>query len=197
MTLGEKLKEARKQAALSQEQLSEKLQISRSAVAKWEADKGIPDIENLKAVSQLLGVSIDYLLDNGGSVDKVIIKEAIDLSACGKGSRRAKKDKIVREKYRDAKIMSLIAQQKLSKSEKALDNLIGFLTDAPFGIPDVINRAKQADKEYYLIEQGEKQFLVYVSDEFIVSRELAHKQHGNTFEIGNIKFIKCVAHPIK
>lgn len=36
MTLGEKLKEARKQAGLSQEQLSEKLGVSRSAVAKWE-----------------------------------------------------------------------------------------------------------------------------------------------------------------
>lgn len=42
MTLGEKIKEVRRQAGLSQEQLSEKLGISRSAVAKWEIDKGIP-----------------------------------------------------------------------------------------------------------------------------------------------------------
>lgn len=46
MTLGEKLKEARKQAGLSQEQLSEKLGVSRSAVAKWETDNGIPDVDN-------------------------------------------------------------------------------------------------------------------------------------------------------
>ena len=46
MTLGEKLKDARKRAGLSQEQLSEKLNVSRSAVAKWETDKGIPDVEN-------------------------------------------------------------------------------------------------------------------------------------------------------
>lgn len=45
MTIGEKLKEARKQAGLSQEQLSEKLGVSRSAVAKWETDNGIPDVE--------------------------------------------------------------------------------------------------------------------------------------------------------
>ena len=44
MTLGEKLKIARKQAGLSQEQLSEKLGVSRSAVAKWETDNGIPDV---------------------------------------------------------------------------------------------------------------------------------------------------------
>lgn len=74
MTLGEKIKEARKQSGLSQEQLSEKLGISRSAVAKWETDKGIPDVENLKALSKLLGVSIDYLLDNGENLDKSVIK---------------------------------------------------------------------------------------------------------------------------
>ena len=46
MTLGEKLKESRKKSGLSQEQLSEKLGVSRSAVAKWETDNGIPDVDN-------------------------------------------------------------------------------------------------------------------------------------------------------
>lgn len=55
MTLGEKLKEARKQACLSQEQLSEKLGVSRSAVAKWETDNGIPDVDNLKVLSTTVG----------------------------------------------------------------------------------------------------------------------------------------------
>ena len=40
MTLGEKIKEARKNTGLSQEQLAEKLAVSRSAIAKWESDKG-------------------------------------------------------------------------------------------------------------------------------------------------------------
>lgn len=50
MTLGEKIKEARKQAGLTQEQVAEKLMVSRQAVTKWETDKGIPDIENLKNI---------------------------------------------------------------------------------------------------------------------------------------------------
>jgi transcriptional regulator with XRE-family HTH domain len=58
MTFGEKLKEARKEAGLSQEQLAQKLSVSRSAVAKWESDKGMPDVNNLKAISQLLDVSV-------------------------------------------------------------------------------------------------------------------------------------------
>lgn len=49
---------------MSQEQLAEKLGVSRQAVTKWETDAGIPDIENLMAVSALFSISIDELLSN-------------------------------------------------------------------------------------------------------------------------------------
>lgn len=58
MTLGEKLKEARKQAGLSQKQFATKMNISRSAIAKWESNRGILDIDNLKVISQLLNILI-------------------------------------------------------------------------------------------------------------------------------------------
>lgn len=190
MTLGEKLKEARKQAGLSQEQLSEKLGISRSAVAKWEVDKGIPDVDNLKILSQLLDLSIDYLLDNGEDLGKSVIKEPIELVKY-KGSRKAKKDKIVREKYPDAKIYTLLAKTKLTKGQRIADNLLGFLTSAPFGTADLYNDLKSLDKQYYLAEQDDRQYLVLVTDEFIVSRELSQKQYAGKFEIGDIKFTKC------
>lgn len=64
MTFAEKLKTLRKQAGLSQEQLAEKLGVSRQAVTKWETDAGIPDIENMMAVSALFDCSIDELLSN-------------------------------------------------------------------------------------------------------------------------------------
>lgn len=191
MTLGEKLKEARKQNGLSQEQLSEKLGISRSAVAKWETDKGIPDVDNLKALSQLLGVSIDYLLDNGENLDKSVIKEPIDLSKYGESTRGKKKDRCVREKYPNAIINTLLAKKKLTRGQKIFDNLLGIFTDASFGTADVYNDLKNVDKQYYLVEQDDKQFLVLVTHEFIESRELAQKQHSKKFEIGDIKFTKC------
>ncbi|WP_369297357.1 helix-turn-helix transcriptional regulator [uncultured Neglectibacter sp.] len=62
MTFAEKLKSVRKQAGMSQEQLAEKLGVSRQAVTKWETAAGIPDIENIVAVSALFGISIDDLL---------------------------------------------------------------------------------------------------------------------------------------
>lgn len=63
MTFGEKLRKARKEIGLSQVQLAEKINVSRSAVAKWDSDKGMPDVSNLKVMAQLLNVSVDYLLD--------------------------------------------------------------------------------------------------------------------------------------
>lgn len=64
MTFAEKLKNIRKQAGISQEQLAEKIGVSRQAVTKWETGTGIPDIENIMAISALFDVSIDELLSN-------------------------------------------------------------------------------------------------------------------------------------
>lgn len=64
MTFAEKLKALRKQAGMSQEKLAEKLGVSRQAVTKWETDAGIPDVENLAALSALFQISIDELLSN-------------------------------------------------------------------------------------------------------------------------------------
>ena len=62
MTLGGKIREARRKCGFSQEQLAEKMSVSRSAIAKWETDKGLPDVGNLKILAKLLNVSVDYLL---------------------------------------------------------------------------------------------------------------------------------------
>ena len=69
MTFGEKLKAARNISGLSQEQFAEALNISRSAVAKWENNIGIPDVSNLKGISKLLNISIDSLLDENDDIE--------------------------------------------------------------------------------------------------------------------------------
>lgn len=199
ITLGEKLKSARKSTGLTQEQLAEKLLVSRQAITKWEADKGIPDIENLKKLSKLLNISIDYLLDSGESIDLSIMREEINLDAYtytrkikGRWNKKAgKKDIIVMEKYPDAEIHCLTGKQILSREEKVADNAIGWLTTAPFEIPDFINGIKNVDKEFYLVSQADKQFFVIVTDEFIESRQLREKITTEKFEIGNLSFIDC------
>lgn len=198
-TLGEKLKSARKEAGLTQEQLAVKLMVSRQAITKWEADKGMPDIENLKSLSQLLGVSVDYLLDNGEQLNLSVIREEINLDEftyerkfSGRWNKKAgKKDMVVTSKYPSAEIHYLMGKQIVTKGEKIMDNVIGFLTDAPFGLPDFINGMKNTDKEFYLVNDADKQYFVIVSDEFIESRQLSEKITTRKFEIGNFSFIDC------
>lgn len=62
MTFGEKLQSLRKSSSTSQEGLAEKLGVSRQAISKWESDQFYPDMNNLIALSELFGVTIDSLL---------------------------------------------------------------------------------------------------------------------------------------
>ena len=109
----------------------------------------------------------------------------------GKDSKCKQKDRAVRDRFLDAEIHTLIGEQKLTKGEKAIDNALGFLTDAPFGIPVLINSVKNMDKPFYLVEKDGKRFFVTVTDEFIETRQLAKRMNGKKIEIGNWKFTKC------
>lgn len=62
MNLSEKITRERKKLGLSQEQVAEKLGITRQSVSKWEAGSSIPEISKLIALSELFHVSIDYLV---------------------------------------------------------------------------------------------------------------------------------------
>ena len=65
MRLGQKITKLRKKNKLSQEGLAEKMNVSRQAVSKWESDQSIPDIEKIVSLSELFGVTTDYLLKSG------------------------------------------------------------------------------------------------------------------------------------
>ena len=71
-----KIREQRKQAGLSQEQLAEKLKVSRQAITKWETDKGIPDVANLIAISDEFGRGLDELIKGDVAVKKKIIADS-------------------------------------------------------------------------------------------------------------------------
>ena len=62
MTLGAKIQALRADAGMSQEDLAERLGVSRQAVSKWELDKTVPDVKYIVALSELFLVSTDYLL---------------------------------------------------------------------------------------------------------------------------------------
>lgn len=72
--LSDRIKELRKKHGLSQEALAEKLEISRQAISKWESGSSNPDIEYVIKMSDIFGVSTDYIL-KGNPVSENSLKE--------------------------------------------------------------------------------------------------------------------------
>ncbi len=69
MKLSEKIFDLRKKMGLSQDELAEKLNVSRQSVSRWEVGSASPDAENLKQLSSIFGVSVDYLLNDDSDND--------------------------------------------------------------------------------------------------------------------------------
>lgn len=62
MTFGEIIKKLRTDKGFTQDELAEKIYVTRTAISKWESDRGFPNIESLKAISKYFSVSLDELL---------------------------------------------------------------------------------------------------------------------------------------
>ena len=62
MILADKIIYLRKRAEWSQEELAEKMGVSRQSISKWEGAQSIPDMNRLLKLSQIFGVSTDFLL---------------------------------------------------------------------------------------------------------------------------------------
>lgn len=77
MKFNENLKYLRKEANLTQEQLAEKLNVSRQAVTKWESGQSLPDIQNLKEMADMFGVTMDALVGEIGTKKDSILKKKI------------------------------------------------------------------------------------------------------------------------
>ena len=62
MNFNEKLQQLRKQKGLTQEQLASSLYVSRTAISKWEAGRGYPNLDSLKEIAKFFDITIDELL---------------------------------------------------------------------------------------------------------------------------------------
>lgn len=82
MQIGNKLKNLREAHKYTQDELAQKLHISRQAISKWETGRALPDIENIRQLSLLYHIKIDELLDNNITVktntESVGIKQQIN-----------------------------------------------------------------------------------------------------------------------
>ena len=70
MTLADKIVTLRKQLNLSQEELAERLNVSRQAVSRWEVGSALPDASNVLQLSRTFGVTADFLLNDDYESDR-------------------------------------------------------------------------------------------------------------------------------
>lgn len=80
MNFGDKLKTERSNNGWSQEQLAEKLFVSRQSVSKWENSQNYPSIEIILKISDLFGVTVDELLRSDEELTKKVIKDSKQLA---------------------------------------------------------------------------------------------------------------------
>lgn len=130
MNFGEKILGLRIRNALSQEALAEKLMVSRQAVSKWESGVTLPETEKLVIISNMFGVSLDYLLKDE-SLEKGRETENLDrviLRFLGSAQDIDEISKILIDIIQDG-IIDDAERIKLDDVMKTLDEITGNIED--------------------------------------------------------------------
>ena len=78
MNISDKILKLRKEKGMSQEMLAEALGVSRQSVSKWESGTALPDTDKIIAMSELFGVSTDYILKNDPTENYIPVEEDKD-----------------------------------------------------------------------------------------------------------------------
>ena len=188
MKLSEKLKEYRNIFDLSQEELAEKLNVSRQVITKWENENGLPEISNLKALAELFGVSIDYLLDDEKIVEYPIIKERYALEKNNFNNRYDYAVSYLKERYSNSGTIYSLTQ--IQNGERNLvTKILGCLT---FGISNIsyITEWLGDLAIWFVVETSKQKLLIKVTKEFIETRELSSLINTDKFSYEKNKFIK-------
>jgi transcriptional regulator with XRE-family HTH domain len=145
MLLGEKLLYLRKKAGLSQEDVAEKLSVSRQTVSKWESDQTVPELIKAKLLSQLYNVSYDYLVSGshiGSDVTGIeMIVDEIDWTGAW-----SKKYPILAS-YQDMKGINTYSE-KISELYDTFKNEFGFNdADTALVLKDILYQKYKMAKE--------------------------------------------------
>ena len=78
MDISERLKEARQNIGMTQDQVAEKIMVSRVTVSNWENGKSLPDVVSLISLSDLYSISLDDLLKGDSKMTEKVKKDAKD-----------------------------------------------------------------------------------------------------------------------
>lgn len=108
MEFSTQLKKIRTENGWTQDDLAEKLYVSRQAISKWESDESVPDLNNLVKLAEILNTPLDYLV-LGHTIDNISVGPKIDYSEF---TYDPTKEKYVR-KFGNMNIWDFLEQHKI------------------------------------------------------------------------------------
>lgn len=193
MALTQRIKELRTRNGLSQAALADRLHVSRQAVTKWEAGRGIPDVDNLRAMAALFGVSVDHLLDGtGDDATPAVLRHPVDVASLEpyKPAGRplgAKSHRAVREAFPDAVIYPLARMRSNNRVQEFLEWGLMLAFDTPYGLFGLSDSLSNRDA-YYLVEEKNRHVLARVTPKAVEGKELPEPVEGRTFTFGADRF---------
>lgn len=184
MTFGEKLTSLRKQSNMTQQDIAEKLMVSRQAVAKWERDVGLPDLDNVSKLSAIFNVKVDQLLDY--KIESIKYEENGIVETIDKENSKLKNvNDFVLSKYKDAeRIVFLHRERKLNVWEWIFDFFIGA------GTLDVADILRSGLTYSYLVEKGDEQYLILISKTTLYTKKLDKPFDKKSLVVGGYRYTK-------
>jgi len=176
MTLGQKIRDMRKQMGISQEVLGEILYVSRQAITKWETDAGVPDVSNLSELAKLFGVPVDYFISNKTS-DEVTNQLTVDITKYRNNNEENMQ--IIRHFYSEeweAKYLkyTMYPKNKLVRIGLGIAHIFSeFVFDAIMGAQLVYDIDK-LDENYYLLYRADMIFLAYINKDKLEVKNISN-----------------------
>ena len=82
MNIADRIQSLRKNKGISQEELADKVGVSRQAVSKWESEQSVPDLDRVIIMSEYFGVTTDYILKGLNLKNNQRIKTLIPVKYC-------------------------------------------------------------------------------------------------------------------
>ena len=154
MTLGERIKECRQNARLSQEKVAELVGVSRQAVTKWEVNQTAPSTENLFKLAEILGTTVDLLIPSD-EPSKQSLAEQIYYLYKREEEKKATEQAVKRKKNL---VMSLAVM-----SAYLLTYLAGCVVCGNFAQSSFIGWLTGTDSRFYLFGWLTHQGLVWIA----------------------------------
>jgi len=122
MEFSTQLKKIRTESGWTQDELAEKLYVSRQAISKWESNESVPDLNNLVKLAEILNTPLDHLV-LGNTIDSNAVGPKIDYSEF---TYDPTKEKYVR-KFGHMNIWDFLEQHKIMSSFYIVIGIFSFL----------------------------------------------------------------------